>query len=49
MSRKKLFIILGSVVAVIALLIILKKSGKIGNNDEGKVVEVSKLETNDNY
>ena len=45
MSRKKLFIILGSVVAVIALLIVLKKSGKIGNSDDGKVVEVSKAET----
>src|SRR3990167_10022910 len=45
MSRKKLFIILGSVVAVVALLIVLKKSGKIGNNDDGKVVEVSKAET----
>lgn len=45
MSRKKLFIILGSVVAVIVLLIILKKSGKIGNNDDSKIVEVSKAET----
>ena len=45
MSRKKLFIILGSVVAVIALLIILKKSGKIGSNDDSKIVEVSKAET----
>ena len=45
MSRKKLFIILGSVVAVVALLIILKKSGKIGNNDDSKIVEVSKAET----
>ena len=45
MSRKKLFIILGSIVAVIAVLIILKKSGKIGDNDDSKIVEVSKAET----
>ena len=45
MSRKKLFIILGSVVGVIALLIVLKKSGTIGNSDNSKVVEVAKAET----
>lgn len=30
---------------MIVLLIILKKSGKIGNNDDSKIVEVSKAET----
>jgi len=44
MSRKKLFIILGSVVALITLLIVLKKNGTIGNNDESKIVEVKKAE-----
>lgn len=41
MSKKKLYIILGSVVVLIAVLIGLKKAGKIGNNDDAKVVEVA--------
>ncbi|SEQ14265.1 efflux RND transporter periplasmic adaptor subunit [Flavobacterium urocaniciphilum] len=44
MSRKKLFIILGSVVGLITILIVLKKNGAIGNNDESKIVEVKKAE-----
>lgn len=41
MSKKKVYIILGSVVVLIAVLIGLKKSGKIGNNDDAKIVEVA--------
>lgn len=44
MSKKKLFIIGGSVVGLIVLLIGLKKGGVIGNNDESKVVEIAKVE-----
>src|SRR5574343_52667 len=45
MSKKKLFIIGGSVVGLIVLLIGLKKGGVIGNNDESKVVETAKVES----
>lgn len=45
MSKKKLFIIGGSVVGLIVLLIGLKKGGVIGNNDDSKVVETAKVET----
>lgn len=41
MSKKKLFIILGVLVAVIALAIYLSKSGAIGNRDEGTDVETA--------
>jgi HlyD family secretion protein len=44
MSKKKIFIILGSVVALITLLIVLKKSGTIGQSDnEAKEVELAKV------
>lgn len=45
MSKKKLFIIGGSILALIVLLIGLKKGGVIGNNDESKVVETAKVES----
>ena len=45
MSKKKLFIIGGSVLALIVLLIGLKKGGIIGNNDESKVVETARVES----
>lgn len=44
MSKKKLFIIGGSVIGLIVLLIGLKKGGVIGNNNESKVVEIAKVE-----
>src|SRR5574343_1583007 len=45
MSKKKLFIIGRSILALIVVLIGLKKGGIIGNNDESKVVETSKVES----
>lgn len=45
MSKKRIFILLGIVVALIVLLVWLKKSGAIGNNDDSKTVEVSKVAT----
>jgi len=41
MSKKTIYILLGSAVAIIALLIVLSKTGVIGNNDEGKEVETA--------
>ncbi len=41
MSKKTLYIIGGSVIVLIAALIGLKKTGAIGNNEDGKVVEIS--------
>ncbi len=41
MSKKTLYILGGSLVVLIVALIGLKKAGAIGNNDDGKVVEIS--------
>lgn len=41
MSKKTIYILLGSAVAIIALLIVLSKTGVIGNKDEGKEVETA--------
>ncbi|MGK0296311.1 MAG: HlyD family secretion protein, partial [Ulvibacter sp.] len=41
MSKKITYILIGGAVAVIALLVILSKTGVIGNKDEGKEVEVT--------
>ena len=43
MSKKTIFILLGSAIGLILLLVGLKKGGVIGNNDESKVVEISKV------
>ncbi len=43
MSKKTIFILLGSAIGLILLLVGLKKGGVIGNNDESKVVELSKV------
>jgi len=41
MSKKTLYILLGSVIGIVILLVILSKSGVIGNHDTGKEVEVT--------
>lgn len=43
MSKKTIYILIGSAVAIIALLIGLSKAGVIGNKDEGKEVEISQV------
>jgi HlyD family secretion protein len=43
MSKKTIYILIGSAVALIALLIVLSKAGVIGNKDEGKEVEVTSV------
>lgn len=44
MSKKSIYILIGVVAVVLVALIGLKKSGKIGNNDDGKIVEVAKAD-----
>jgi HlyD family secretion protein len=41
MSKKTIYILLGVSVAIIALLIVLSKTGVIGNKDKGKSVEIA--------
>lgn len=41
MSKKTLYILLGSAVLIVVLLLVLSKSGAIGNKDEGKEVETA--------
>lgn len=41
MSKKTLYYILGGIVAVIILLVVLKQTGAVGNNDEGREVETA--------
>jgi len=41
MSKKSIYILVGVVAVVLIALIGLKKAGKIGNNDDGKIVEVA--------
>lgn len=43
MSKKTVYILIGVVVAVIVLVLVLKSTGAIGGNDEGKQVEVAKV------
>ncbi|SHL86592.1 efflux RND transporter periplasmic adaptor subunit [Flavobacterium xinjiangense] len=45
MSKKTIYILIGSVVAIIALLVILSKTGVIGNKDKGKEVEITTVNT----
>lgn len=43
MSKKTIYILIGATVAIIGLLIILSKSGAIGNKDKGKAVEIANV------
>ena len=43
MSKKKIYIILGVVIAAIILLVVLKKNGVIGANDKGAEVEIANV------
>ena len=43
MSKKTIYILIGAAVAIIGLLIILSKSGAIGNKDKGKAVEIANV------
>ena len=43
MSKKTIYILIGSAIVIIALLIGLSKAGIIGNKDEGKEVEISQV------
>ncbi len=43
MSKKTIFILLGSAIGLILLLVGLKRGGVIGNNDDSKIVELSKV------
>jgi HlyD family secretion protein len=40
MSKKTIYLLIGGAVAIIALLIVLSKTGVIGNKDKGKSVEI---------
>ncbi|MEO5776561.1 MAG: efflux RND transporter periplasmic adaptor subunit [Flavobacterium sp.] len=44
MSRNKIYILTGVIVAILVLLLVLKSKGVIGNNDEGKEVETAKVD-----
>lgn len=41
MSKKTIYILIGSAVVIIALLVVLSKTGVIGNKDKGKEVELT--------
>ena len=43
MSKKTIYILIGAAVAIIGLLIVLSKSGVIGNKDKGKSVEIANV------
>jgi len=43
MSKKTIYLLIGGAIAVIAILIILSKTGVIGNKDKGKSVEIANV------
>lgn len=43
MSKKTIYLLIGGAIALIALLIVLSKTGVIGNKDKGKSVEITKV------
>lgn len=45
MSKKTIYLLIGGAIAVIALLIVLSKTGVIGNKDKGKSVEIANVAT----
>ena len=45
MSKKTIYVLIGGAIALIALLIILSKTGVIGNKDKGKSVEIANVST----
>lgn len=45
MSKKTIYLLVGGAIAVIALLIVLSKTGVIGNRDKGKSVEIATVNT----
>jgi HlyD family secretion protein len=45
MSKKTIYILVGAAVAIIGLLIVLSKSGVIGNKDKGISVEIANVST----
>jgi HlyD family secretion protein len=45
MSKKAIYIIIGSAIVIIGLLIGLSKAGIIGNKDKGKAIEIAKVST----
>ncbi|HEU4791183.1 MAG TPA: biotin/lipoyl-binding protein, partial [Flavobacterium sp.] len=45
MSKKTIYIIIGSAIVIIGALIGLSKAGIIGNKDKGKEVEIANVET----
>ncbi|MFV8341738.1 efflux RND transporter periplasmic adaptor subunit [Flavobacterium sp. XS2P39] len=44
MSKKTIYILIGSAVVIIALLIVLSKKGIIGNKDKGKEIEIAQVD-----
>ncbi len=44
MSKKKIYILLGSVLGLVILLIVLSKAGVIGNKDKGTEIEIAKAD-----
>ena len=45
MSKKNLYLLIGGAVVIIAVLIILSKTGVIGNKDKGKSIEIANIKT----
>jgi HlyD family secretion protein len=43
MSKKTIYILIGGAVVIIAGLIILSKSGVIGNKDKGTEIEIAQV------
>ena len=44
MSKKKIYILLGSVLGLVIILIVLSKAGIIGNKDKGTEIEIAKAD-----